>query len=94
MMFDGGGKDWGYYGYGFRIQPYQSLEEGKGSGDLIRHGGTMNGFISNFHYYRNDDLTVIILSNYRDIPIRRITYQLKELALGFGIEERKNKYEE
>ncbi|MBL0882435.1 MAG: beta-lactamase family protein, partial [Chitinophagaceae bacterium] len=94
MMFDGAGKDWGYYGYGFRIQPYQTLQEGKGSGDLIRHGGTMNGFISNFHYYKNDDLTVIILSNYRDIPIRRITYQLKELALGFGAEERKNKYEE
>lgn len=93
-MFDGAGKDWGYYGYGFRIQPYQSLQGREGSGDLIRHGGTMNGFISNFHYYRNDDLTVIILSNYRDIPIRRITYQLKELALGFGIEERKNKYEE
>lgn len=93
-MFDGAGKDWGYYGYGFRIQPYQSLQEGKGSGDLIRHGGTMNGFISNFHYYRNDDLTVIVLSNYRDIPIRRITYQLKELALGFGADERKNKYEE
>lgn len=93
-MFDGAGKDWGYYGYGFRIQPYQSLQERKGSGDLIRHGGTMNGFISNFHYYRNDDLTVIVLSNYRDIPIRRITYQLKELALGFGAEERKNKYEE
>lgn len=93
-MFDGAGKDWGYYGYGFRIQPYQSLQEEKGGGYLIRHGGTMNGFISNFHYYRNDDLTVIILSNYRDIPIRRITYQLKELALGFGAEERKNKYEE
>jgi CubicO group peptidase (beta-lactamase class C family) len=93
-MFDGAGKDWGYYGYGFRIQPYQSLQERKGSGDLIRHGGTMNGFISNFHYYRNDDLTVIVLSNYRDIPIRRITYQLKELALGFGAEERKNIYEE
>jgi len=93
-MFDGAGKEWGYYGYGFRIQPYQSLQEGKGSGDLIRHGGTMNGFISNFHFYRDDNLTVIILSNYRDIPIRRITYQLKELALGFGAEERKNKYEE
>lgn len=93
-MFDGAGKDWGYYGYGFRIQPYQSVQERKGSGDLIRHGGTMNGFISNFHYYRNDNLTVIVLSNYRDIPIRRITYQLKELALGFGVEERKNKYEE
>ena len=94
LMFDGAGKDWGYYGYGFRIQPYQTSQEGKEAGKLIRHGGTMNGFTSNFHFYRNDNLTVIVLSNYRDVPIRRITYQLKELALGFGVEERKNKYEE
>lgn len=94
LMFDGAGKDLGYYGYGFRIQPYQTSQEGKEAGKLIRHGGTMNGFISNFHFYQNDDLTVIVLSNYRDVPIRRITYQLKELALGFGAEERKNKYEE
>ncbi len=94
QLFDGTGKDWGYYGYGFRIQPYQTSKEGEDIGKLIRHGGTMNGFISNFHFYRNDNLTVIVLSNYRDVPIRRITYQLKELALGFGADERKNKYEE
>lgn len=27
LMFDDGSKDWGYYGYGFRIQPYQRTNE-------------------------------------------------------------------
>lgn len=94
QMFQGAEKDWGYYGYGFRIQPYNRGGEALDPGKLIRHGGTMNGFISNFHEYRDDDLTVIVLSNYRDIPIRRITYQLKELALGFKPGKRKNQFEE
>lgn len=94
LMLNGAEKDWGYYGYGFRIQPYETSQTAGDPGKLIRHGGTMNGFISNFHFYRNDNLTVIVLSNYRDVPIRRITYQLKEIALGFGADERKNKYAE
>lgn len=93
-MLTGAGKEWGYYGYGFRIQPYQSTITGGVEGKLIRHGGTMNGYISNFHFYQNDDLTVIVLSNYRDVPIRRITYNLKEIALGFDAGQRKNILEE
>jgi CubicO group peptidase (beta-lactamase class C family)/diadenosine tetraphosphate (Ap4A) HIT family hydrolase len=89
-MFDGGPKDWGYYGYGFRIQPYQRASEIKETGTLIRHGGTMNGFVSNYHYYKEDDLTVIVLSNNRDVPIRKITYNLKEIALGLQPNQRKN----
>ena len=81
LLFDGGNKDWGYYGYGFRIQPYQRASGTKNAGTLIRHGGTMNGYISNYHYYKEDDLTVILLCNNRDIPIRRITDILKDLAL-------------
>lgn len=93
-MLTGAGKDLGYYGYGFRVQPYQTGVDGGAEGKLIRHGGTMNGYISNFHFYRNDNLTVIVLSNYRDVPIRRITYNLKEIALGFGAAQRKNIHEE
>jgi CubicO group peptidase (beta-lactamase class C family) len=81
LLFDGGKEDWGYYGYGFRIQPYQRTSGYMNTGTLIRHGGTMNGYISNYHYYREDDLTVILLCNNRDIPIRRITDILKDLAL-------------
>ncbi|NBP69797.1 MAG: HIT domain-containing protein, partial [Cytophagia bacterium] len=38
-MFDGGTKDWGYYGYGFRKQPYQRGADFQIPGTLIRHGG-------------------------------------------------------
>lgn len=93
-MLTPSGKNWGYYGYGFRIQPYQTANDQNSAGKMIRHGGTMNGFISNYHFYEDDNLTVVILSNYRDIPIRNITYQLKELALGYKLGERKNKYKE
>jgi CubicO group peptidase (beta-lactamase class C family) len=89
-MLDGGPQDWGYYGYGFRVQPYQRNPSESKPGVLIRHGGTMNGFISNYHYYKEDDLTVIILSNYRNIPIRTMSYHLKELLLGSEPDKRKN----
>ncbi|WP_133475426.1 serine hydrolase domain-containing protein [Sediminibacterium goheungense] len=93
-MLTGAGKEWGYYGYGFRIQPYQTAVNDRAEGKLIRHGGTMNGYTSNFHFYQDDQLTVIVLSNYRDVPIRRITYNLKEIALGFDAGQRKNIHEE
>ena len=84
-IFDGGTKDWGYYGYGFRIQPYQRSLESKTTGTLTRHGGTMDGFMSNFHQYLEDDLTVIILGNIRNFSIRKMTFELKEIALGVEI---------
>lgn len=90
-LFDGGNEDWGYYGYGFRIQPYQRASGHLNAGTLFRHGGTMNGYISNYHYYKEDELTVILLCNNRDIPIRRITYNLKEIAIGEQKSNRINK---
>ncbi|TWI80127.1 CubicO group peptidase (beta-lactamase class C family) [Lacibacter cauensis] len=89
-MFDGGTKDWGYYGYGFRVQGYQRSPLLQTPGTLIRHGGTMNGFTSNYHYYKEDDLTIIILSNYRNIPIRTLSYHLKEIILDSEPGKRKN----
>lgn len=93
LLFQGENEERGYYGYGFRIQPYHRAGDHE-PGTLIRHGGTMNGFISNYHYYRDDDLTVIVLSNYRDVAIRRITYQLKELLLGYAPASRPNTFKE
>ncbi|MBO9561498.1 MAG: beta-lactamase family protein [Niastella sp.] len=93
LLFDGGTEEWGYYGYGFRIQRYHRGNE-HSTGILIRHGGTMNGFITNYHYYKEDDLTIIIFCNYRDIPIRNITYQLKELLLGHQPGKRANTFKE
>lgn len=89
-MFDSGTKDWGYYGYGFRIQQYQRSPFLKTPGTLIRHGGTMNGYTSNYHYYKEDDLTIVILTNYRNIPIRTLSYHLKEIVLDSEPGKRKN----
>jgi CubicO group peptidase (beta-lactamase class C family) len=94
MLFDGGNKEWGYYGYGFRIQPYQRGFGNAKAGKLIRHGGTMNGFISNYHYYEEDNLTIIILSNYRNTPIRKMSYGIKEIVLKTHLRNRRNTFEE
>lgn len=94
LMFDGGTEEWGYYGYGFRIQPYQSEKVNKEPGKLIRHGGTMNGYTSNYHYYETDKITIIILTNYRNIPIRKMTYDIKEIVLGTFQDKRENIFKE
>lgn len=78
-LFDGGSEADGFYGYGFRIQPYGRA--GGGTGTLVRHGGSMDGFLSNVHRYLDDDLTVIVLGNQRPFDIRALTRRLKALAL-------------
>lgn len=79
VLFDGGSEADGFYGYGFRIQPYQ--RPGGGTGTLVRHGGSMDGFLSNLHRYLDDDVTVIILGNQRPFDIRALTRRIKALAL-------------
>jgi len=68
------------YAYGFYVQPYR--RSGDAMGTVVRHGGTMDGFTSNFHLYLEDDLNVIVLANLRSLKMRDLTYQLKEAALG------------
>jgi hypothetical protein len=56
----------------------------------MRHGGTMNGFMSNLHRYSDDRLTVIILGNMRTFPIRKMTRELKEIVLDLKPDDRFN----
>lgn len=79
-MFDGGSEADGWYGYGFRIQPYRRADGS--AGRLVRHGGSMDGFLSNLHRYQDDGLTVIVLGNQRPFEVRGITRHVKQLALG------------
>ncbi len=72
----------GPYGYGFRIHDYVRAESNFEKGKLIRHGGSMQGYLANFHKYLDDELTVIVLSNVRPLPIMDITFGIKELVLG------------
>ena len=77
----------GNYGYGFRIQPYQRAPVKSGptaTGTLVRHGGSMDGFLSNYHRYLDDELTVIVLGNIRPFAVRDLTFALKEAALGIS----------
>lgn len=88
LIFKGENKVFGYYGYGFRIREYQRSSEHTKFGKLTRHGGSMDGFSSNLHRYTDDQLTVIILANVRGFPIRTLTFELKEIALGAGSMQR------
>ncbi len=88
LLFDGENSEFGNYGYGFRIMDYQRGKNNKKNGILMRHGGTMNGFMSNLHRYSNDKLTVVILGNIRDFPIRAMTFEIKEIALGLNAKAR------
>ncbi|MBL0884643.1 MAG: beta-lactamase family protein [Chitinophagaceae bacterium] len=94
LLFDGGVKESGNYGYGFRTQSYMRHDSFVDPGKLIRHGGFMNGFCANYHYYDKDDLTTILLNNYRNLRILDITFKLKELVYGYAIGQRKNTYDE
>jgi len=82
LLFTPESPEWGSYGYGFRILPYKRAEGIQATGDLIRHGGSMDGFLSNFHYYQQDNLYVIVLANIRPFSIRDLNFELKELVLG------------
>ncbi len=90
ILFSGESEEFGNYGYGFRIQEYQRSLESKNRGVLIRHGGTFDGFMSNLHRYIDDELTVIILGNIRPFSIRKLTFELKEIALGVELGKRNN----
>ncbi len=88
QLFAGENAERGNYGYGFRIQPYQRAAN-QPDGRLIRHGGSMDGFLSNYHRYAEDELTVIVLGNIRPFDIRQLTFELKEVALGTASLQRK-----
>lgn len=80
--FKGGSEDFGYYGYGFRIREYTRADSTLAKGTLVRHGGTMMGYLANVHRYLDDRVTVIVLGNISMFPIRDLTTELKEIALG------------
>lgn len=94
LLFNGGIKEQGNYGYGFRTQFYLRPETFIEPGKLVRHGGFMNGFCANYHYYEKDDLTIILLNNYRNLRILNISFTIKEMVFGYQPGQRKNKYDE
>ena len=71
-MFTDGGHQ---YGLGWFIRDNLSRK-------LYEHGGTVGAYSSDLAYYPDDKVTVIVLSNYGDEVVSKITDELARLALG------------
>lgn len=85
LLFDGTPEEYGGYGYGFKIKPYTRNSSNKPHGKLVRHGGSMYGYISNVHRYLDDNVTIIVLGNIRPYPIMEITVAIEKIV--FNIED-------
>ena len=79
LLFDGDPNKYGGYGYGFKVKPYD--RPGFLKGKLVRHGGSMQGFVCNVHRYLDDQLTIIVLGNIRPYPIMEITIAIEKIVL-------------
>jgi CubicO group peptidase (beta-lactamase class C family) len=71
-MFTDGGH---HYGLGWFVRENLSRK-------LYEHGGNIGAYSSQLTYYPNDKLTIIVLSNYGDEVVGKITDDLTRLALG------------
>lgn len=79
LLFDGTPEAFGGYGYGFKIKQYARGIDSQEIGKLVRHGGSMYGFVCNIHRYLDDEVTIIILGNVRPYPVMEMTLALEEL---------------
>lgn len=83
LAFDGHpSEDFGHYGYGFRVKEYVRFSLDGAKGKLVRHGGSMQGYLANVHRYLDDRLTIIVLGNMRPFPVMDISFGLKEIMFG------------
>jgi CubicO group peptidase (beta-lactamase class C family) len=65
----------GNYGLGWIINNKNGHSE-------IGHTGSIEGFIANFMKYPEEDITIIILSNYRDLNGRQLSDDLTSIVFG------------
>lgn len=80
LLFDGQPSEFGGYGYGFKIKEY--TRGANKIGKLVRHGGSMYGFVCNIHRYLDDQVTIILLGNIRPYPVMEITTAIEKILLG------------
>jgi CubicO group peptidase (beta-lactamase class C family) len=67
------------YGYGLFIYEEEILGSSR---KVIGHSGGINGFLSEMKHYKNEDLTVIVLSNLVKTQVGPISQQLARIAFG------------
>jgi len=84
LMFDGTPEKFGGYGYGFKIKEYQRSATGNISGKLVRHGGSMYGYICNIHRYLDDGVLIVVLGNIRPYPTMEITVAIEKVLRSKG----------
>jgi CubicO group peptidase (beta-lactamase class C family) len=66
------------YGYGLRIGPEnKGMEECEGS--IVGHFGSIEGYEAAFIRYLNSDLSIILLSNVEQTPVRSLHKSLAEI---------------
>ena len=79
LLFDGKPNEFGTYGYGFKVKEYTRSSSKKPLGKLVRHGGSMYGYICNIHRYLDDKVTIIVLGNMRPYPTMEITVAIEKI---------------
>jgi len=84
QLFDGTPGTFGGYGYGFKVKSYDRNEGRDGPGKLVRHGGSMYGYICNIHRYLNDEVLIVVLGNIRPYPTMEITVAIEEVLRSKG----------
>lgn len=82
LLNDGQPGRYGGYGYGFKVKEYVK-GDGK-TGKLVRHGGSMYGFVCNIHRYLEDEVTIVVLGNIRPYPVMEITLSVEKVLLENG----------
>ena len=76
LLYDGKPNEFGTYGYGFKVKEYNKSSGEKGK--LVRHGGSMYGYICNFNRYLDDQTIIIVLGNIRPYPTMEITMAIEK----------------
>jgi CubicO group peptidase (beta-lactamase class C family) len=67
------------YGYGLFIYEEDIMGSLR---KVIGHGGGINGFLTEMRHYKNEDLTIIVLSNLVTTQVGPISQQLARIAFG------------
>tara|TARA_R110002012_G_scaffold72738_1_gene185769 strand:- start:11657 stop:12766 length:1110 start_codon:yes stop_codon:yes gene_type:complete len=84
QLFDGAPDTFGGYGYGFKVKPYDRNEGKESQGKLVRHGGSMYGYICNIHRYLDDEVLIVVLGNIRPYPTMEITVAIEDVLQSKG----------
>lgn len=83
LLFNGLSNEFGGYGYGFKVKEYTRNSDKNSTGKLVRHGGSMYGYICNIHRYLDDEVIIIVLGNIRPYPTMEITMAIEKGLLAY-----------